>query len=53
LGKTKKIFLLDTNVILYDSTYIDQFQENDIILSIAVLEELDQFKIGNRSVLQS
>ena len=49
LSKTKKskIFVLDTNVILHDHTCIYQFQDNDIILPITVLEELDKFKRGN------
>lgn len=49
LSKTKKskIFVLDTNVILHDYTCIYQFQDNDIILPITVLEELDKFKRGN------
>ena len=42
-----KIFILDTNVILHDHTCIYQFQENDILLPITVLEELDKFKRGN------
>ncbi len=42
-----KIFVLDTNVILHDHTCIYQFQDNDIILPITVLEELDKFKRGN------
>ncbi len=49
LSKTtkSKIFILDTNVILHDHTCIYQFEENDIILPITVLEELDKFKRGN------
>ncbi|SHF02003.1 PhoH-like ATPase [Mariniphaga anaerophila] len=49
LSKTSKskIFILDTNVILHDYTCIYQFQDNDIILPITVLEELDKFKRGN------
>jgi len=49
LSKTKKskIFVLDTNVILHDHTCIYQFQDNDVILPITVLEELDKFKRGN------
>lgn len=38
---------MDTNVILHDHTCIYQFQDNDIILPITVLEELDKFKRGN------
>ncbi len=45
--KTTKIFVIDTNVILHDHTCIYQFQENDIIIPITVLEELDKFKRGN------
>lgn len=45
--KKKKIFVLDTNVILHDSSCVSQFMEHDIVLPITVLEELDQFKKGN------
>jgi len=43
---TNKIFILDTNVILHDSSCIHQFNEHDIVIPITVLEELDQFKKG-------
>jgi len=46
----KKLFVLDTNVILHDSACIYQFADNDIVLPITVLEELDQFKKGNDAV---
>lgn len=49
-AKKKKQFVLDTNVILHDSSCIYQFQENDIIIPITVLEELDQFKKGNETL---
>ncbi len=45
-----KIFVLDTNVILHDSSCIYQFEENDVVLPITVIEELDYFKKGNESV---
>ncbi|MGE5399587.1 MAG: PhoH family protein [Ignavibacteriales bacterium] len=45
--KQKKLFVLDTNVILYDHTCIYNFQEHDIIIPIVVLEELDNFKKGS------
>lgn len=45
--KPAKLFVLDTNVILHDSSCIQQFEENDIVVPIAVLEELDHFKKGN------
>ena len=41
-----KIFVLDTNVILHDFKSIRQFQDNDIVIPTAVLEELDKFKKG-------
>jgi PhoH-like ATPase len=43
----KKIFILDTNVLLHDYKCIYNFQDNDIVIPIVVLEELDQFKKGN------
>ncbi|MCP3945040.1 MAG: PhoH family protein [Desulfobacteraceae bacterium] len=43
----KKIFILDTNVILHDSSCIHQFKDNDICIPITVIEELDRFKKGN------
>ncbi len=42
----EKLFILDTNVILHDSNAIHNFQENDIVIPITVLEELDKFKKG-------
>jgi PhoH-like ATPase len=45
-----KIFILDTNVILHDSTCIHHFDEHDIIIPITVLEELDQFKKGTQTI---
>jgi len=48
--KLPKIFVLDTNVILHDFRAIHNFQENDIVIPIAVLEELDKFKKGDDSI---
>lgn len=42
--------MLDTNVILHDSSCIHQFEEHDIIIPITVLEELDNFKKGNDTI---
>ena len=42
-----KIFVLDTNIVLHDHTAIRQFQDNDIVVPMAVVEELDKFKKGN------
>ncbi|TSD66606.1 PhoH family protein [Inquilinus sp. KBS0705] len=49
-GKTdgkKKIFVLDTSVILYDHNAFENFQEHDVAIPIQVLEELDNMKSGN------
>ncbi|MGD9976435.1 MAG: PhoH family protein [Bacteroidales bacterium] len=48
--KNKKVFVLDTNVILHDYRCIYSFQEHDIVIPIVALEELDHFKKGNEMV---
>jgi PhoH-like ATPase len=48
--KEKKIFVLDTSVILHDHNAINNFHEHDVAIPITVLEELDQFKKGNDSL---
>ncbi len=45
--KQKKIFVIDTSVILYNHNAIYSFEENDVAIPITVLEELDNFKKGN------
>lgn len=46
----KKIFVLDTNVILHDARCIENFAEHDIVVPITVLEEIDKFKRGNEDI---
>jgi PhoH-like ATPase len=46
----KKIFVLDTSVILYNHNSINSFDDNDVAIPITVLEELDQFKKGNDNI---
>ncbi len=46
----KKIFVIDTNVILHDSSLLNHFKGNDIVIPITVLEELDHFKRGNEII---
>ena len=48
--KMKKIFVIDTNVLLHDYRCIYNFEENDIVIPIVVLEELDKFKKGNSQI---
>jgi PhoH-like ATPase len=45
-----KTFILDTNVILHDASCIHQFQENDIVIPLAVIEEIDHFKRGSQVI---
>ncbi len=45
--KEKKIFVLDTSVIIYDHMAVKNFKEHDVVIPITVLEELDNFKKGN------
>ena len=40
----KKIFVLDTSVIVFDHNSINNFHEHNVVLPITVLEELDKFK---------
>ena len=48
--KRPKKFILDTNVILHDSTCIHRFQENDVVIPLAVIEEIDHFKRGSQVI---
>ena len=40
----KKTSILDTNVLLHDVNCLHAFEDNDIIIPMAVIEELDSFK---------
>lgn len=42
----KKLFVLDTNVLMHDPTSIFRFKEHDIFIPMIVLEELDHAKKG-------
>lgn len=42
-----KIYVLDTCVLLYDHSAINNFEDNKVAIPITVLEELDNFKVGN------
>ncbi|MBK7365462.1 MAG: PhoH family protein [Nitrosomonas sp.] len=45
--RIKKIYVLDTSVLLFDHNAIKNFEENDVAIPITCLEELDRFKVGN------
>jgi len=40
----RKLFILDTSVLLYDKKSIHSFPGNDVLLPLVVLDELDRFK---------
>jgi len=44
---SKKIYVLDTSVIIHDHNSFLTFEEHDVAIPITVLEELDNFKRGN------
>lgn len=44
MEKNRKLFVIDTNVLLYDKHSIHSFPGNDVIIPIIVLDELDRFK---------
>lgn len=47
---SRKVYILDTNVILHDHQAIERFDEHDVVIPITVLEEVDKFKRGNDSI---
>lgn len=53
MSMQKKIFILDTNVLIHDPTALLRFNEHDIYLPIVVLEELDAAKIGMSEVARN
>jgi len=49
----RRLFVLDTNVLLHDPTSIFLFEEHDIFLPMVVLEELDANKKGLSEVARN
>ncbi|MFZ8938484.1 MAG: PhoH family protein [Burkholderiaceae bacterium] len=49
----RRLFVLDTNVLLHDPTSRFRFEEHDVYLPLIVLEELDQHKKGNSEVARN
>ncbi|MES2588107.1 MAG: PhoH family protein [Bacteroidota bacterium] len=47
MSKTPITYVLDTSVLLHDHQSLLTFQKNNVAIPITVLEELDNFKIGN------
>jgi PhoH-like ATPase len=46
MGKNKRLYILDTNVLMHDPTALFRFEEHDIFLPMMVLEEMDAAKKG-------
>ena len=46
MGKNKRLYVLDTNVLMHDPTSMFRFEEHDVFLPMIVLEELDNAKKG-------
>ncbi|ATX82407.1 PhoH-like ATPase [Mariprofundus ferrinatatus] len=42
----RKIYILDTNVLVHDPNSLQHFDEHDVVLPIVVLEEMDKVKKG-------
>lgn len=45
---SKRIYALDTNVLLHDPTSLFRFEEHDVFIPMTVLEELDEKKKAPR-----
>src|SRR5574342_1162218 len=48
-----KLFVLDTNVLMHDPTSLFRFEEHDLYIPMATLEELDNNKIGMSEVARN
>ena len=51
--KVKKLFVVDTNVLMHDPTSLFRFEEHDLYLPIGTLEELDAHKKGLSDVARN
>lgn len=50
---SRKLFVLDTNVLMHDPTALFRFEEHDIFLPMMTLEELDHNKKGMSEVARN
>ncbi len=53
LEEARKVFVLDTNVLIHDPGSIFKFEDNDIVIPFAVIEELDGLKKGRGEIAAS
>ncbi|MES9858330.1 MAG: PhoH family protein [Sedimenticola sp.] len=49
----RRLYILDTNVLMHDPTSIFRFQEHDVFIPMVVLEELDRSKKGMSEVARN
>ena len=52
-SQARRLFVLDTNVLMHDPTSLFRFEEHDIYLPILTLEELDNHKKGVTEVARN
>lgn len=52
-ASARKLFVLDTNVLMHDPTCLFRFEEHDIYLALIVLEEMDSHKKGSNEVARN
>ncbi|MGH8246268.1 MAG: PhoH family protein [Gammaproteobacteria bacterium] len=52
-GRSPRLFVLDTNVLMHDPTALFRFKEHDIFIPMVVLEELDAGKKGASEVARN
>jgi len=53
MGSDKRLYIIDTNVLMHDPTAIFRFEEHDVFLPMMVLEELDAAKKGLSEVARN
>ena len=53
MGSEKRLYIIDTNVLMHDPTSLFRFEEHDVFLPMMVLEELDSAKKGLSEVARN
>jgi len=53
MGSQRRLYIIDTNVLMHDPTALFRFEEHDIFLPMMVLEELDAAKKGLSEVARN
>jgi PhoH-like ATPase len=49
----KKLYVLDTNVLIHDPESLFRFEDNDVVIPLVVIEELDKLKKGRGEIAYS